>query len=119
MEDNLCKMCGGCGYIQEKCAGGSKIDHPCPACAPHKDGKKGVVDLIPYEDLRYKHKSDCALHNAPAVERGDCDCNVALDILDEVQSMLRLKAESVLFPEKQMLAEIDWCFAVNHIPTIG
>ncbi len=30
--DGLCEKCGGYGFVQEKCAGGSKVDHPCPDC---------------------------------------------------------------------------------------
>ena len=43
-ENSLCSTCGGCGYTQEKCAGGSKIDHPCPVCASRKDDKKLIGD---------------------------------------------------------------------------
>ena len=76
--------------------------------------EKPKPKLIPYEDLAYKHKSDCALHNSPAEKIGDCDCGIYLDILDEMQSMIRLEEYSSLFTKEQMLNEIDWCFACNH-----
>ena len=30
--NKLCATCGGSGEVQEECAGGSKISHPCPVC---------------------------------------------------------------------------------------
>ena len=41
-ENGLCATCGGYGYVQEKCLGGSKIDHPCSSCG--KSPNKNITD---------------------------------------------------------------------------
>ena len=59
----------------------------------------------------YKHEISCSTNKNP---RGDCDCGVAITLLDETRLFL-LAGENSTFTDPDFIGQIEGCFGNNPI----
>lgn len=67
-----------------------------------------------HEELVYKHASDCALNNEPAMPAGNCSCDVAITLLDEAILFLEQGENSTFRDKFALIEEMKFCFYGNH-----